>query len=88
MKNHDVLKSSGIILDDSGSLQTVPNDSQTSPEASLIDFMNIDFFMILTVRCSPVDYYKGSGPRRATGLIPSERAHKTMGRHVEFVLFH
>ena len=31
---------------------------------------------------------KGSGPRLATGLIPSERAPKTMGTAIEFVLFH
>ena len=40
------------------------------------------------VRIQVVKCFKGSGPRRATGLIPSERSHKTMGRHVEFVLFH
>ena len=31
---------------------------------------------------------KGSGPRAAAGLITSERTPKTMGTHVEFVLFH
>ena len=35
-----------------------------------------------------MDYPKGSGPRRETGLIPSERAPETMLSHVEFVLFH
>ena len=35
-----------------------------------------------------MDYPKGSGPRRATGLIPSERAPKTMWVNVEFNLFH
>ena len=31
---------------------------------------------------------KGSGHRPAAGLIPSERAPKTMVIHVEFLLFH
>ena len=43
MKHHDFQRSPGIILEDIGSLQSIPSDSQTSPEASLIDCTNIVF---------------------------------------------
>ena len=44
--------------------------------------------MIFNVQVPNLKCSKGSGPRRATGLIPSERAPKTIGIDVEFILFH
>ena len=40
------------------------------------------------VRVQNMERNEGSGPRRAMGLIPSERAPKTMVTHVEIELFH
>ena len=46
------------------------------------------FFVILDVRGRSREKLKGSGPRPATALIPSERSSKTMVIHVEFDLIH
>ena len=43
MKNQILQKSSGIIPDDSRSLQSISGDSLVSPEAAWVDFTNIDF---------------------------------------------
>ena len=43
IKNHDLGKSSGIILEHSWTLLSVPSDSHTSSKASFIDLMHIDF---------------------------------------------
>ena len=43
--------------------------------------------MIFMVRVQNLKCSKGSGHRRATGLIPSERTPKNMAIHVEFFYF-
>ena len=63
-------------------------DTEIPQNPSWINSGKIIFSAILDVRGRPRDYVKGSGPRPATALIPSERASKTMIVHVEFVLFH
>ena len=43
MKNEIAQKSSGIIPDDSGTLQSISSESPVSPKASWVDFTDIDF---------------------------------------------
>ena len=49
MKNEIAQKSSGIIPDDSGTLQSISRDSLVSPKVSWIDFTNIDFFVFFMI---------------------------------------